>query len=444
MWRERVLLRIEAAKNSVFECDPVPSSGRVTKSVGLVLECSGIKAAVGTTCKVEADGSLMEAEVVGFDGGKILLMPFGDPKGVAPDARVFYHGEKASIGVGRSLLGRVIDALGNPIDGNGPVAVEDFYSLYSSPGNPLRRQRITQPLDSGIRVINGILTLGKGQRVGIFAGSGVGKTTLLGMITRFSRADVNVVALVGERGKEVKDFIRKNIGDALPRTVVVVATSDQPSLLRVRAAFCATSIAEFFRDQGMDVLLIMDSVTRLAMAQRELGLSSGEPPTTKGYPPSVFAMMPRLLERPGNWDRGSITAIYTVLVESDDMNDPIADTVRSILDGHVVLSRSLARRNIYPPVDVLSSVSRVMVDVVDENHMALAGRFRDTLATYKEAEDLINIGAYKEGSNPRIDEAIRLIAKIEDYIRQEIDKGVSLEESVRDLKEVFHDQIQAG
>ncbi len=441
MWEGRLRDFLARYIKAVEECETVSSYGSVTKVVGLLTEGTGIKAAVGDVCEIESDGSRIKAEVIGFRDGRLLLMPFGDSLGITPDSKIFYLGKHAEIGVGMDMLGRVVDALGNPMDGGGPIPVEERYPLYAHPGNPMERERISQSLDAGIRVINGLLTLGKGQRVGIFAGSGVGKTTLLGMMTRFSKADVNVVALVGERGKEVKDFIKRDVGSAMGRTVVVVATSDQPSLLRVRAAFSATSIAEFFRDQGMDVLLIMDSVTRLAMAQRELGLSSGEPPTTKGYPPSVFAMLPKLLERPGNWKRGSITAIYTVLVEGDDMTDPIADTVRSILDGHIVLSRELARRNIYPPVDVLGSVSRVMPDIVTKEHWELAGKFRDVLATYREAEDLINIGAYKEGTNPKIDRALRLINGLESYIKQGIDEGVSFEESIRMLKEVLGEEV---
>ncbi|MCD6319825.1 MAG: FliI/YscN family ATPase [Candidatus Desulfofervidaceae bacterium] len=422
-------------------CEPILVKGKVTKVVGLVVEGAGIKAAVGDICEIVANNQKIEAEVIGFKENSLLLMPFGEMHGVLPGSEILHLEKRATVRVSEKLLGRIINALGEPLDDKGPIPLTEEYYLYATPSNPLTRTRISAPMDVGIRAINGLLTLGKGQRVGIFAGSGVGKTTLLGMMVKYAKADVKVIALIGERGREVRDFVEKHIKDALDKTVLIVATSDQPPLLRMRGAFVATAIAEFFRDQGKDVLLIMDSLTRFAMAQRELGLSAGEPPTTKGYTPSVFAVLPKLLERAGSWEKGSITALYTVLVEADDMNDPIADASRAILDGHIVLSRELARQNQYPPIDVLSSISRVMVDVTDKEHLYLANRFRDTLATYKSAEDLINIGAYVKGSNPHIDQALHLIDKIKAYLKQDIDREVSLEKSLTQLKEIFHENI---
>jgi len=425
----------------LMHCEPILVKGKVTKVVGLVVEGAGIKAAVGDVCEIVTNSQKIEAEVIGFKENSLLLMPFGEMQGVLPGSEILHLEKRATIGVSEKLLGRIINALGEPLDGKGPVPVAEEYYLYALPSNPLARTQINALMDVGIRAINGLLTLGKGQRVGIFAGSGVGKTTLLGMMVKYAKADVKIIALIGERGREVRDFLEKHIKGALDRTVVIVATSDQPPLLRMRGAFVATAIAEFFRDQGKDVLLIMDSLTRFAMAQRELGLSVGEPPTTKGYTPSVFAILPKLLERAGSWERGSITALYTVLVEADDMNDPIADASRAILDGHIVLSRELARQNQYPPIDVLSSISRVMVDVTHKEHLYLANRFRDILATYKSAEDLINIGAYVKGSNPQIDKALQLIDKMKVYLKQDIDEEVSFEKSLDQLKEIFHEDI---
>ena len=319
------------------------------------------------------------------------------------------------------------------------VKVSKEFLLYGNPTNPLARVPIKEPIDVGVRAINGLITIGKGQRIGIFSGSGVGKTTLLGMMLRNAKVDVRIVALIGERGREVKDFIEKHVREAIDSTVLVVATSDQSPLIRMRGAFVATAIAEYFRDKGLDVLLIMDSITRFAMAKRELGLASGEPPTTKGYTPSVFTTLPRLLERAGKWENGSITGFYTVLVEGDDINDPIADAIRSILDGHIVLSRELARQNHYPPIDVLNSVSRLMLDITSVEHHKLANRFRDTLATYAKAEDLINIGAYSKGSNPKIDYGISMIDKLRTYLKQDLNERVTLEESKKQLMELFHE-----
>jgi len=342
------------------------------------------------------------------------------------------------MGVGPLMLGRVIDGLGNPIDDKGPLRVEEEYPIYAAPVNPMSRPPIRKPLDLGIRSINGLLTCGQGQRVGIMAGSGVGKSTLLGMIARYTEADVNVIALIGERGRELREFIEKDLQEqGLQKSVVVVATSDQPPLVRMRGAYIATTIAEYFQKQGKKVLLMMDSATRFAMAMREVGLAIGEPPTTKGYTPSVFAALPKLLERSGNFSEGSITGLYTVLVEGDDFNEPISDAMRSILDGHIVLSRELASRNIYPPIDVLASASRVMSDVTSAEHQALAGKFKESLAIYRQSEDLINIGAYKSGSNPGIDYAILKNDGMQSYLKQSIHDPVSMIDSEQGLKSIF-------
>jgi flagellum-specific ATP synthase len=335
-------------------------------------------------------------------------------------------------------LGRVIDGLGQPIDDKGPLRVDEEYPIYAAPVNPMKRPPIRKPLDLGIRSINGLLTCGQGQRVGIMAGSGVGKSTLLGMIARYTEADVNVIALIGERGRELREFVEKDLQEqGLHKSVVVVATSDQPPLVRMRGTYIATTIAEYFKDQGKKVLLMMDSATRFAMAMREVGLAIGEPPTTKGYTPSVFAALPKLLERTGNFPEGSITGLYTVLVEGDDFNEPISDAMRSILDGHIVLSRDLAARNIYPPIDILASASRVMSDVTDEHHRMLVGRFKETLAAYRQSEDLINIGAYKSGSNPGIDFAIRKIDAMTAYQKQAVVDPVTLDASIQGLQQLF-------
>ncbi|MBW1712528.1 MAG: FliI/YscN family ATPase, partial [Deltaproteobacteria bacterium] len=397
----------------------------------------GVDVPTGTTCLIETSGQngAVKAEVVGFRDGHTLLMPYGDVRGIRPGARITPRGGQASVGVGQSLLGRVIDGLGQPIDGLGPIAVERLYPLYAKPINPLDRPRISQPVDVGVRAINGLLTIGKGQRVGIFAGSGVGKSTLLGMIARNTSADVSVVGLIGERGREVKEFLERDLGqEGLKRSVVVAATSDQPPLIRMRGAYLATAVAEYFRDQGADVLMMFDSMTRFSMAGREVGLAVGEPPTTKGYTPSVFAHLPKILERAGTSNSGgSVSGIYTVLVEGDDFNDPIADGMRAILDGHIVLTRELAEQDHYPAIDVLKSVSRLMIDVASEKHLGLARAFCQLMATYRRNEDVINIGAYVQGSNPSIDRALANINDCNDYLRQPISEKVSLEQSVSQL-----------
>jgi len=420
--------------------EPLKIYGRVKQVVGLVVQASGLSASVGELCLlVPSSGSPVNTEVVGFRDDGILLMPYGDLRGVKSGDKVELSKSALTVKVGQSLLGRVLDALGSPIDGKGDLVWEEERPIHNSPPNPVLRRRISEPVSTGIRAIDGLLTIGKGQRVGIFAGSGVGKSTLLGMIARYTGADVNVIALIGERGREVREFIEKELGEkGLARSVVVVATSDQPPLLRVLGALTATSIAEFFRDRGLSVMLMMDSLTRFAMAQREIGLAAGEPPTSKGYTPSVFTRMPALLERAGTCPgEGSITGIYTVLVEGDDLSDPVADAARSILDGHIVLSRSLADQNHYPAIDVLKSVSRVMNDIVSFEHREMAARFRQVLATYWEFRDLINIGAYQHGSNPKIDYAIAHIDAMNEFLRQDVDEKSDFHITLNRLKELF-------
>jgi flagellum-specific ATP synthase len=420
---------------------PIQAQGNVTQVVGLVVESCGPACRLGAVCDIvtREGGRRLAAEALGFRDQSVLLMPLEEIRGIAPGCRVIARQQKAMVRVGRALLGRVIDGLGDPIDEQGPLAATEEYSLYSPAINPMQRRRIHEPLDLGVRAINGLLTVGCGQRIGIFAGSGVGKSVLLGMIARNTAADVNVIALIGERGREVNDFIEKDLGaEGLARSVVVVATSDRLPLIRTRGAFVATAIAEYFRDQGCRVNLMMDSVTRFAMAQREIGLALGEPPTTKGYTPSVFNLLPKLLERAGTCaGSGSITGLYTVLVEGDDTNEPIADASRSILDGHINLTRELAVQNHYPAIDVLASISRVMDDVVEPGQKQNAGRLKEALATYRKAEDLINIGAYVPGSSPRIDHAIKMIDRINAYLRQDITERVSFTESGAQLKALF-------
>ncbi len=398
-------------------------NGKVRQVIGTVIESNGPPMSIGETASIvyKRSAEPVLAESVGFRDSKVLLMPLGDIGGIAAGSEVVALGRPLQIGLTSGLLGRVLDGLGRPIDGKGRIVDATPAEISGVPPNALLRRRVTEPLGIGIRAIDGLLSCGKGQRVGIFSGSGVGKSTILGMIARNTSADVNVIALVGERGKEVRDFIERDLGEAgLKRSVVVVATSDQPALVRIKAAYVATRIAEFFRDGGLDVMLMMDSVTRFAMAQREVGLAIGEPTTTRGYTPSVFALLPKLLERSGTSEAGTITALYTVLVDGDDLNEPVADAVRSILDGHIVLSRRLAAANQYPAIDVLASVSRVMPDVVSEQHFRAASNLRDLMSTYREAEDLINIGAYVAGSNPRVDLAIARYEPIRAFLRQGI------------------------
>ncbi|HTU71471.1 MAG TPA: flagellar protein export ATPase FliI [Candidatus Baltobacteraceae bacterium] len=419
--------------------DLVRQYGKVRQVIGVVIESLGPNMAVGETCSISYKRTVepVLAEVVGFRDNKVLIMPLGELMGIGAGSDVVAHGAPLEIGVTDHLLGRVLGGLGRPIDGKGTIVAENRAVVTAAPPPPLSRRRVTEPLALGIRAIDGMLTCGKGQRVGIFAGSGVGKSTILGMIARNTAADVNVIALVGERGKEVRDFIERDLGEeGLRRSVVVVSTSDQPALVRIKAAFVAMTIAEYFRDQGLDVMFMMDSVTRFAMAQREVGLAIGEPTTTRGYTPSVFATLPKLLERAGTSDRGTITGLFSVLVDGDDMTEPVSDAVRSILDGHIVLSRALASANHYPAIDVLQSVSRVMPDVADANQYSAASAVRDMLATYREAEDLINIGAYVPGSNPRVDLALSKIEGIRHFLRQGIYETSSFEQTIAKLMSV--------
>jgi len=434
-------IRLDKYYSCLDAACPIEASGQVTKVIGLVIEALGPASQLGTVCDIFTKGQNQKitAEVMGFRENRVMMMPVEDIQGIGPGSRVVARQKKATIAVGPGLLGRIIDGLGNPIDGRGPVDVENEYPIYTDAINPLLRKRIDQPLDLGVRAINGLLTVGCGQRIGLFAGSGVGKSVLLGMIARKTKADVNVIALIGERGRELNEFIDKELGpEGLKRSVIVVATSDRLPLIRLRGAFIATAIAEYFRDQGQHVNLMMDSVTRFAMAQREIGLALGEPPTTKGYTPSVFTTLPKLLERTGTSNNcGTITGLYTVLVEGDDTNEPVADALRSILDGHINLARDLAMQNHYPAIDILNSVSRVMDDIISPEHRNIANRLKETLATYRKAEDLINIGAYVKGSNSKIDYAIEMIEKINRYLRQDIDETANFEESLQHLNELF-------
>jgi len=421
--------------------ETIRNYGQVIQVIGLVIEGIGPVSAIGDLCylKIRNGDRMIPAEVVGFREHKTLLMPLGDTRGIEPGCKIIPMGFPAKIRAGKDLLGRVLDGMGNLIDQKGPLRTPEEYPLYAPPSNPLLRQRISEAIDVGIKAINALLTLGKGQRIALFSGSGVGKSTLLGMMARHTAAKVCVVALIGERGREVREFIEKDLREeGLERSVVVAATSDEPALIRMRGAYLATAIAEYFRDQGNDVLLMMDSVTRFAMASREVGLAIGEPPTSKGYTPSVFAQLPKLLERVGTTpQQGSITGIYTVLVEGDDMNEPIADAIRAIADGHIVLSRELANQGHYPPIDVLGSISRVMADVVSPEQMAVRNKLISILAAYKRVEDLINIGAYVEGSNPEIDYAIKKLPEINDFLRQEISEKFSYAECFIRIKALF-------
>lgn len=416
-------------------------AGKVTKSIGLMFEAHLPGAAIGSLCEIHASqstesGTGIEAEVVGFRDKRILLMPFEDPSGINNDSLVVLKKRTSTVTVGDGLLGRVLDGRGHPIDGLGsiqsPTQRSEERTLYHKPAHPLDRQMIREPLDLGIRAVNGLLSCGKGQRVGIMAGSGVGKSVLLGMMARYTTADINVIALIGERGREVREFIENELGpEGLKRSVVIVSTSDKTPLLRMRGAFLATTIAEYFRDQGKDVLLLMDSVTRFCMAQREIGLSLGEPPTSKGYTPSVFSTIPKLLERAGMAPKkGSITGLYTVLVEGDDLEDPIADSVRAILDGHIVLSRKIAQKNHFPAIDVLQSTSRVMRAISTPEHQQWAGQIKDWMSAYAQAEELINIGAYVRGTNTRIDQAIETNERINDFLRQKVEERTSFQETL--------------
>ncbi len=428
----------ESYKNILENKNFIKYKGRVKKVVGLTIESSGPEVNVGDLCKIKTSKGFINSEVVGFNQEDLILMPLDDMTGIGTGNQVESTKEVIRVSVADSLLGRILDGLGNPIDDKPPINSKEYYPVYQDSPTPLDRSDINEILPLGVKSIDGLMTIGKGQRIGIFAGSGVGKSTLIGMIARNTKAEVNVVALIGERGREVKDFIRKDLGEeGLKNSVIIAATSDQPALVRLKAAFTATAIAEYFRDQGKDVLLMMDSLTRFAMAQREIGLAVGEPPVSRGYTPSVFGIMPKLLERSGNTNKGSITGIYTVLVDGDDMNEPITDAARGILDGHILLSRSLANKGHYPAVDVLGSISRVMNDIVSDEHKKTSVKFRETLATYRESENLINIGAYVKGSNKKIDYSMKCIDNINDFLTQEVGENFVYEETLDRLRKVL-------
>ncbi len=413
--------------------------GKVVQVVGLVVEAQVQGVSIGELCTIELDETkTINAEVVGFKESKVLLMPLSTTTGIRPGSKIYASGYPIQVKVGWGLLGRVLDGLGNPIDKKGELEFDELFAVDRDPPDPIMRPRIEHVLQLGVKAIDGLLTIGKGQRVGIFAGSGVGKSTLMGMIARNCEADVNVITLVGERGREVKDFIEESLGEeGLKRSVVICATSDVPPLVRLKSAMVGTAVAEYFRDQGKNVLFMMDSVTRFAMAQREIGLATGEPPTTKGYTPSVFAMLPRLMERAGTSEKGSITAIYTVLVDGGDMDEPIADAARGILDGHMILSRDLAAKNHYPCIDVSYSVSRLFSGICADEHKKAAGKLREVLAKYAEAEDLINIGAYVKGSNPKIDYAVEKIDAVMAFLKQSTSENIPFQESVNQLIRMF-------
>jgi len=433
------MLDLSGYARRVQECLPLVASGKITDIVGLTMEATGPPMQVGDLCYVDSPRAEapIAVEVVGFRREKLLLMPLGTMKGIGAGCRVRPTHRAPRVAVGPGLIGRVIGSNGLPIDSDLPLDFREYVPLHAGPPPPLTRQRIDAAIATGVRSIDACLTCGRGQRMGIMSGSGVGKSKLIGMIARNTDADVNVIALIGERGREVREFIEGDLGESgLARSVVVVATSDEPALLRLNGAYIATAVAEWFRAQGLNVMLIMDSITRVAMAQREVGLAVGEPPTTRGYPPSVYAMLPQLLERAGTSAEGSITAFYAVLVEADDLNDPVGDTVRSILDGHIVLSRDLAGKGHYPPVDILGSVSRVMNEVTDANHRRWAYRFRELLAAYRDTEDLINIGAYVPGSNPEVDLAVQLMPEFNAFLKQDIAEAAPFASTVHRLSQL--------
>lgn len=419
---------------------PYQEFGLVDQVIGLTIESKGPKGKIGDLCIIETsdpENPQLQAEVVGFKEGRLLLMPLGEMANLSPGCKVFNTGKPFQVSVGQELLGRVLDGLGVPIDDRFDISTTEQLVTTAPPPHPLKRVGIEDPITLGVKSIDGFMTVGKGQRVGIFAGSGVGKSTTLGMIARNTEADMSVIALIGERGREVQEFIEQVLGEeGMRRSIVVVATSEQPALLKIKASMVATTIAEYFRSQGKNVILMMDSLTRVAMALREVGLAVGEPPATRGYTPSVFAFMPRLVERTGTSEVGSITGLYTVLVEGDDFNEPISDLVRGLLDGHIVLSRELAEHNHFPSVDVLASVSRLMINIVDKEHRESAGKIRDLMATYKKSEDLINIGAYVPGSNPKLDMAVALKEPIDAILKQDVFENFTLEDTVAQMKAV--------
>lgn len=434
-------INIQKYINAIELTEFIKYNGEITKVTGLTIESKGPQANIGELCYIKPFNSSnpILAEVVGFKEDKILLMPFGDMEGIGPGSKVIASGHSLQVSVGEELTGRIIDGLGNPMDDKGPIATIKKYPVSNMPPNPLKRAKISEIIPLGVKSIDGLLTCGMGQRIGIFAGSGVGKSTLMGMIARNAKSDINVIGLIGERGREVREFIENDLGEeGLKNSVVVVATSDQPALVRMKGALLATAIAEYFRDRGKNVMLMMDSLTRFSMAQREIGLAIGEPPVTRGFTPSVFSVLPKLLERAGTSSTGSITGLYTVLVDGDDLNEPITDAVRGILDGHIVLTRKLANQNHYPSIDVLQSVSRVMPNICSKEHIDISNEIKDIMATYREAEDLINIGAYKFGTNPKIDKAINIIEQINDFLKQDKDSKYTFEQSTEMIRNIIN------
>ncbi|MEA4831996.1 putative ATP synthase YscN [bioreactor metagenome] len=426
--------------NKVDKTDTIIHSGKIENIVGMVIESTGPNADIGTVCRIynSKRNSYTYAEIVGFKEKRVLLMPYEELNGIAKGSIVESTGDILKIPVGDQIIGRVVDGFGNIIDGKPGVVCGEYYPVYNKPSNPFERERISERITIGVKAIDSLLTCGKGQRMGIFSGSGVGKSTLMGMISRNIEADVNVIALVGERGREVRDFIEKDLGESgMKKTVLVVATSDQPAMMRLKCALTATTIAEYFKDKGKDVLLMMDSLTRFAMAQREIGLAAGEPPVARGYTPSLYSILPKLLERTGNFKNGSITGIYTVLVEGDDINEPISDTVRGIIDGHIVLSRKVAMRSHYPAIDILASISRIMNEIVSPEHIRTASAIRSRLSAYYDNFDLISIGAYKTGTNTKIDDAINNIDRINDFLRQGVEERFSFDQTYKMMNEII-------
>ena len=437
------MLDFTSFREDIQKSDLFRYMGKIEKIVGMTIEASGPACNIGDVCRIFSKdmSSYIYAEVVGFQKSNILLMPYTEIEGIGPGSIVDNTGDKLNVKAGSALVGRIVDALGQPLDGNGSIEYTDEVSITGIPVNPFTRPPIHETIELGVKAIDGLLTMGKGQRMGIFAGSGVGKSTLMGMIARKVKADVNVIALVGERGREVREFIERDLGpEGMARSVLVVATSDQPAMMRSKCPLTATAIAEYFMKQGKDVLLMMDSLTRYAMALREVGLATGEPPIARGYTPSIYSALPKLLERAGNFPEGSITGIYTVLVEGDDTNEPIADTVRGIIDGHIILSRKIAAQNHYPAIDILSSVSRLMSEIATPEHKAAAGKLRNLLSIYTENADLISIGAYKHGTNPALDEAINKIDSINDFLMQRVDDSMDFKTTVRLLLEAVGDE----
>lgn len=430
---------INKYSNLVDHIEPIKFTGEVIRVKGLSIECHGPTAVVGEVCKILLkNGKSITGEVIGVDRDKTTLMTYDEMEGIQVGDTVIATGEELSVYVGEHLLGRVLDGVGKDYDGKGLIGSSQISSIFNQPSDALKRKPIREKLETGIRAIDAMITVGKGQRIGIFAGTGVGKSTLLGMIARNTVADVNVIALIGERSRELNEFIHYELGEeGLKKSVIIFASSNKNALCRVRGAYVATTIAEYFRDEGKDVILMMDSVTRFAMAQREIGLSLGDPPATKGYTPSVFTQLPKLLERAGTGEKGTITGFYTVLVEADNMNDPIGDAVRGILDGHIVLDRQLAHKNHYPAIDVLGSVSRLMVKVSDKVHQEQAALFRELMSEYKKNEDLISFGAYAKGSNPKVDAAIILKDRMDSFLKQSIDEGFSFQETLDELADIL-------